>query len=108
MIVLGKTYKTEEEFLEEHIIFPKTKDINYLKMYSNMGYKLYVKHENYLRNLEIRPEKSLCKDTLLIVPLFIYYRTYVSLEDIFCISIDEANSLIAKFDYVPTIYFIYD
>lgn len=41
------------EFIDRHIIFPQTKDINILKYLSNMGYYLYFEDSGSLINLKL-------------------------------------------------------
>lgn len=108
MIVLGKTYKTEEEFLEEHIMFPKTKDINYLLLYLQIGYTLYVRHENRINRLKLVDNNYLNKIQLYPLRRFIA-SNMADLKDIYCVSIDEANALLnGKDDYIGVVYVYYD
>lgn len=108
MVELGSHWDSEEEFLSKFIMFPKTKNIDELLVFQNLGYGLYFEYNKELIRIGIYSSDYVSKLPWSLQSFI--RRATINIHDIYTTNIDKVNSFIdiRRPFYIKKYYLIHD
>lgn len=108
MVELGCHWNSEEEFLSKFIMFPKTKNIDELRILQDLGYALYFEYNNTLIDLCVC--SSYYVSNLPYIARNWIRQQSVKIDYIYTTNVDRVNAFVdtGSIFHVIRYYVIYD